>query len=226
MKTTRALITSVFATCLLLAGAMAAGDDLPEVSHDGLHLMKGTQVKAVYLKPGADLSEYDKVSILDTYVAFRKNWQRDHNRDAASLEGRITDEEVKKIRDYLAAEFKKVFTEELSTKGGHEVVATAGTGVLILRPAIINLDINAPDTMEPGITRTFTTETGQMTLYLELYDGVTQDIIARIIDPEVVGDDMGIQWSNRVTNRAAADRVLRRWAKLLNDHLAAVKSGG
>ncbi len=224
MKTTRALITSVFATCLLLASAIALGDDLPPVSHDGLHLMKGTQVKAVYVNPGADLSEYDKVAILDTYVAFRKNWQRDHNRDAVGLGDRVTDEEVKKIREYLAEEFKKVFTDELATKGGHEVVTTAGSGVLILRPAIINLDVTAPDTMEAGMSRTITTETGQMTLYLELYDGVTQDIIARIIDPEAVGDDMGIQWSNRVTNQAAADRVLRRWAKLLNDHLAAVKS--
>ena len=62
-----------------------------------------------------------------------------------------------------------------------------------------------------------------MTLYMELYDGATQDIIARVIDPEAMDDGM-IQWSNSVSNRAEADRILRRWAKLLNEHLAEVQS--
>jgi hypothetical protein len=215
----------ILALCLSSSGVVVLADKLPEVSHDGLHLMQDTKVQAAYMKPGADLGEYDKVAILDTYVAFRKNWQRDHNRDEVDPERRVTDKEMEKIREELASEFNKVFVEVLSAKGGHEVVEDAGQGVLILRPAIINLDIAAPDTMSPGMGRTFTTATGQMTLYLELYDGVTQDIIARIIDPEVVGDEMGIQWANRVTNKAEADRVLRRWATLLNDHLAEVKSG-
>ena len=214
----------ILAIGLALINTAVLADKLPAVSHDGLHLMKDTKVHAVYMQPGADLSEYDKVAILDTYVAFRKNWQRDHNRDEVDPERRVTDKEMNQIREELAAEFKKVFVEVLSIRGGHQLVDTAGQGVLILRPAIINLDIAAPDTMAPGMGRTFTTETGRMTLYLELYDGVTQDIIARIIDHEVVGNEFGIQWANRVTNKAEADRALRHWATLLNDHLAQVKS--
>jgi hypothetical protein len=34
------------------------------------------------MKVGADLSQYDNFSQLDTYVSFRKNWLRDHNREA------------------------------------------------------------------------------------------------------------------------------------------------
>jgi hypothetical protein len=210
--------------CLLSIPALAE-DTLPEVSHDGLHRVKDTKVRAVWMRPGADLKQYDKVAILDTYVAFRKNWQRDHNRDAAALGDRVSDGDMQNIREHLAAELKKVFTEELSTKGGHEVVTTADTGVLILRPAIINLDVTAPDLMEPGITHTFAASTGQMTLYLELYDGRTQDIIARVIDPEAARDNQ-IQWSNSVSNKAEADRILRRWAQLLNAQLAEVKRGG
>ncbi|MAT92786.1 MAG: hypothetical protein CME59_09305 [Halioglobus sp.] len=219
----RAIITAMVACALLvLQGAAQADEQLPQVSHDGLHLLKGTKVRAVYMKPGADLKEYNKIALLDTYVAFRKNWQRDHNRDAVGLADRVSDKDMQRIRQELAAEFRKVFTKELSEKGGHEVVTTAGSGVLILRPAIINLDVTAPDLMEPGITRTFAADAGQMTLYLELYDGKTQDIIARVIDPEVVGDDL-VHVTNSVTNRADVDRLLRRWADLLNAQLAAVK---
>ena len=37
---------------------------------------------AAYVKPDADLGAYGRVMILDTYVAFRKNWARDQNRSS------------------------------------------------------------------------------------------------------------------------------------------------
>jgi hypothetical protein len=100
------------------------------------------------------------------------------------------------------------------------MVTEGGSGVLIVQPAIVNLEITAPDTMAPG-AMTFSANAGQMTLYMQLHDGKTGDIIARIIDPEAVGGDFA-EIRNSVTNMADADRVLRRWATILNDHLAAV----
>ncbi len=211
--------------CLVLALAAttaAAKATLPAVSHDGLHLMPHTKLRAVYMKPGADLSQYDKIALLATYVAFRKNWQREHNEDE-SFDQRVSAKQMKEIRDRVSKAFAKEFTKVLSTEGGHQVVKDAGDGVLILRPAIINLDVTAPDLMTAGMSETVVASAGSMTLYLELYDGKTQAIIARIIDPEAA-DNVGIaQVANRVTNTADFDRVLRRWAEILNKHLADVK---
>jgi len=214
------LIVTLF---LVMAATFAvAKTDLPAVSHDGLHLMPDTKLRAVYMKPGADLSQYDKVKLLDAYVAFRKNWKREHNEDEP-FEMRVSDKDMKEIRDRVAKEFAKEFTKVLSTEGGHEVVKDAGEGVLILRPAIINLDVTAPDLMTAGMSQTVVASAGSMTLYLELYDGKTNAIIARIIDPEAA-DNVGIaQVANRVTNTADFDRVLRRWAEILSKHLAQVK---
>ena len=214
------LVVSMF---LAMAATLAfAKADLPAVSHDGLHLMPDTKLRAVYMKPGADLSQYDKVALLDAYVAFRKHWQREHNEDEP-FEMRVSDKDMKEIRDRVAKEFAKEFTKVLSTEGGHEVVKDGGDGVLILRPAIVNLDVTAPDLMTAGMSQTVVASAGSMTLYLELYDGKTQAIIARIIDPEAA-DNVGIaQVANRVTNTADFDRVLRRWAEILNKHLAQVK---
>jgi hypothetical protein len=183
-----------------------AKDDFPAVSHDGLHLMPDTKLRAVYMKPGADLSQYDKIALLDTYVSFRKNWQRDHNEEE-SFDMRVSDKDMKEIRDRVSKEFAKEMTKVLSTEGGHQMVTGGGDGVLILRPAIINLDINAPDIMSPGMNRTYVATAGTMTLYLELYDGKTGDMVA-----------------NRVTNTADFDRVVRRWADILNKHMAQLKS--
>ena len=214
------IISSLF--LVMFATIAVAKTDFPAVSHDGLHLMPDTKLRAVYMKPGADLSQYDRVSLLDAYVAFRKNWQRDHN-DDEPFDMRVSDKDMKEIRDRVSKEFAKEFTKVLSTEGGHQVVKDAGDGVLILRPAIINLDVTAPDLMTAGMSQTFVASAGTMTLYLELYDGKTQAIIARIIDPEAA-DNVGIaQVANRVTNTADFDRVVRRWAEILNKHLAQLK---
>jgi len=202
------------------AVAAVAATDLPAVSTDGLHLVPDTKLRAVYMKPGANLSEYDKVALLDTYVAFAKHWQQEYNEDAP-FDEQVSDKDMQEIRDRVSKEFARVFTQVL-TKGGHQIVTDAGTGVLILRPAIINLEITAPDTMAPDMSMSFVASAGSMTLYLELYDGKTQAIIGRIIDPEAA-DDAGIaEVANRVTNTADFDRVVNRWAELLNAHLADV----
>jgi hypothetical protein len=73
------------------------------------------------------------------------------------------------------------------------------------------------------MSQTVVASAGSMTLYLELYDGKTQAIIARIIDPEAA-DNVGIaEVANEVTNTADFDRVVRRWAEILNKHLAQLK---
>jgi len=219
------LITTVAALLsLMLAAAAGAKDALPTKSHDGLVLLKDTKLRAVYMKPGAKLDEYSKVYLVDCYVAFKKNWQRDQNDQSVNLMNRVTDQDMKNIREQLATEFNKVFTKVLSTKGDHELVKTAGSGVLIVRPAIVNLAISAPDTLSSGFDMTVSAQAGQMTLYMELYDGKTGDIIARIIDPEAVGDDM-FEIRDSVTNSADGERVMQRWATLLNDHLATVAKG-
>jgi hypothetical protein len=58
-----------------------------------------------------------------------------------------------------------------------------------------------------------------MTLYMELYDSLTSDIIARIIDPESGQGSGMIEWRNEVTNTAEADRILRNWADILRRQL-------
>jgi hypothetical protein len=61
-----------------------------------------------------------------------------------------------------------------------------------------------------------------MTLYMELFDSPTSAIITRVIDAEADGEGFATR-ANRVTNKAAADRILRDWARELADHLGAAR---
>ena len=199
---------------------LMAADELPTSTPDGLELLSGTKVKAVYAKPGATLEPYTRVALLDCYVAFRKDWDRDYNRDA-SFDRRVHADDMERIKSALAEEFRKVFTEEL-TKDGYEIVDHTGDDVLIVRPALVNLDVTAPDVMSASRSRAYVTSAGSMTLYMELYDSVTGDIIAKVIDPEASDRGSFAMEANRVTNKSEADRILRKWAGLLGSHLGTV----
>jgi hypothetical protein len=196
-----------------LTGPLAAKDKLPESTKDGLKLVHQHDLGAVYMKPGATLAAYDKVKIIDVYVAFKKNWQRDHNREEIGLGNRVTDKDVERIKEKVAAEFPAVFKKVLE-KGGYTVVDDTGPDVLLLRPAIIDLTVTAPDVMGAGMSRTFVRSAGTMTLYMELYDSQTSEKFAEVLDAEEAGESFAHE-ANRVTNKADFDRVLDKWAKLL-----------
>ena len=54
-----------------------------------------------------------------------------------------------------------------------------------------------------------------MTLYLEFFDAVSGSLLGRLVDAQASRDDGFMSISNKVTNRAETDRILRKWAKLL-----------
>lgn len=221
---------SIFAALgagLLLSACAGMEQSAPEVSFDGLHLVPDTQFATVYLKPGADLSVYNKFGVTDCQVAFRKNWMRDQNTDRIDLNNRVTQKDVDRIKSQLGAECEKYFREALNQDPAYDVVEefSQGEEVLVLRPAIINLDVNAPDVRTAGMSRSYTTSSGEMTLYLELVDATTDAVIGRIVDRQRDFDDNYMTWSNSVTNRAEADRILRRWSKELRDGLDKVRAG-
>ena len=203
---------------LAILPILAIAGDLPEVTSDGLHLKKQSELGAVWVEPGASLEAYNRVLLIDAYVAFAKDWQRDYNRDQRSLSGQVSDSDMQDIKEKVADQFKRIFTEELE-EGGYEIATEIGPDVMILRPAIINLVVTAPDVATAGRTRTIVSEAGELTLYAELYDSVTNAKFALVMDAEVAGDYGYGRVANRVTNRQALDDTLKYWADLLRKRL-------
>jgi hypothetical protein len=217
-------IPITLATVLLAAAgtAIAKQEELPEVTEDGLHRVPDSKMAVVYAEPGADLAQYKRIKLMDAYVAFKKNWARDQrSRSADRL--RVTSNDVEKIKNDLAKEFQEVFRQTLED-GGYEVVDESAEDVLLVRPAIINLDVNAPDTMRAGRSRSYTSSAGEMTLYIEIYDSVTGDLIAKALDRRADTSRQGFYtWTNSVTNKSAAKRILKGWADILLDALNEAK---
>jgi len=228
MMFSRIGLKPALAACAMLLMAACASSTTsttaPAQSFDGLELVPDTRFAEVYMRPGADLSSYDTFGLTPCQVAFRRNWVRDQNSSRMDLSSRVTQRDVDRIKDTLGAECEKFFREALEQAPPYNLVDKFEDGehVLVLRPSIVNLDISAPDVRSAGMQRTYTTQAGQMTLLLELVDGTTGEIQVRIIDRRRTRDNHTIQWSNSVTNRAEADRILRRWAGQLRKGLDGV----
>jgi hypothetical protein len=214
MSISRSIRAGLFVVLVAFSAAGLAKDKFPDVTEDGLNRVKSKHVDAVYWQDGASLAQYSRVRIDDVSVAFKKDWLRDYNRNVRGLSGRADEEDMARIKTKLGEEFVRVFSKELA-EAGYEVTDAGGEDVLVLKPDIVDLDVNAPDIKTPGRSTTYTTEAGEMTLNVSLYDAMTGSKIGQIIDRKRARDRGRITISNSVTNLQEANIILRKWAGLL-----------
>ena len=208
-------LSAVAALMIVLAATLTVQSDAPQVSFDGLHLEESKKVAVLYAKPDADFSVYKRFIMLKTYVAFRKNWQRD-----TKVAGRrVSNKDMEKIKLEVAGLFHETFKEQMEANDGYPMVTEPGDNVLIIRPAIIDLDITAPDIPVEGRSRTYVASAGAATLYLELFDSVSGEILTRIIDRKAMRNYGYMQWSNSVTNRRDGKLLFKRWANMMREGL-------
>jgi hypothetical protein len=209
-------LSFIVAFTVLAMGCQSTG--APTVSPEGMLLQHDTRSTIVYKKEGVNFSDYSKVQFSPSTVAFKKSWQRDYNRNQATMSSRIKDSDVVRIRESVKVLLDETFKAEFDKSGSYSIVKNATTGTLLLNPTIIDLDVNAPDIMSATRSKTYVDEAGKATLFLEIHDAVSGEILARIIDTETVGDNHGFyQWANRITNSTDAKRVIKKWAKALRE---------
>jgi hypothetical protein len=176
------------------------------------------QVAVAYIDPDADFSVFERVMVLDTFVSFRSGWERDQRRGTRGTRIRASD--MDRIKTRVSELFNSVLIETLEADDGFEVVSEADYDVLLIRAAIIDLDVTAPDTSSAGRSRTYVANSGAATLYIELFDSVSGQIIGRAFDRQSPRNPGGmVRWSNRASNTADARRVFRGWADQLRGFL-------
>jgi hypothetical protein len=184
----------------------------------GLELVNSKNVDVLYRRPDIDFSAYGKILLGQPVIEFNKNWNpRNYGTYGLSAS------QLKKIRVDLAALTKSTFSKVLAD-GGYEIVTQAGDGVLEITPSIVNLYINAPDTMSAGRSKVYTMDAGSMTLALRVSDSVTGTLLVVAYDQKRDSSSGRLQWTTSASNRAAASRILTGWAEQLKRDLDAVRA--
>ena len=143
------------------------------------------------------LADYHRVQIEPVQVAFHKHW--DPTRTGSRI--KLGKEERENIRSGVATAVQEAFVKELRDKSRYQVVNEAGPDVLRVKVAIVDLYVNAPDTEGVGMSRTYTVSAGQMTLFAELFDSESGQLLARVIDKREGRDNQMYQLANSVVQR-------------------------
>jgi len=209
------VLTGLF-TLLLLAIVPDAGAN---ETHDGLVRQKGSELREVYLRAGADFSRYRGLLLQPVEVAFRRDFDRDTNQ-------RLSSREKVRIKQDLAEEFTLILRDEFGTSESFHLTDMEAEDVLALRPAIINLTITAPQDAEPmGRAHTYlvNTHAGGGTLVLEVLDSVSGEILARIVDRRKTQRRSGAWRATRETNTRDARKLLSFWAVTLREGLESLR---
>lgn len=209
------------ALVLIAAVGTAVAADMPD-SWDGLVEVKPKRMDAAYLLPGADFRQYTKLIIDPTEVAFQKDWQKRINQERR-VSDRVDDEQAQKILAAARANFDDVFVDEF-TKAGYTIVKEPGPDVLRVSTAVVNLYINAPDTMSAGRSYSFTTEAGEATLILEVRDSLSGALMGRAVDRRETRSSAGLQMTTSVTNQAEFRALFRQWGSIAAKGLEEMKS--
>jgi hypothetical protein len=214
----RTLLPLLFVLCAATLSGCASSRSAHPNEWDGLVLQPGTRLGAVFVKPDAEIASYTSVFLDPVEVSFARNW--DPNRGGRSQVAPLDADDVTAMKVGLADMFRETFRAELA-RGGYQLVDEIGPDTLRVTASIVDLFVTAPNTPTPG-ARTYTTNTGRMTLVAELRDSVTGEILARVVDTQGGRSSGSWQAASSVTNSADARRAIRVWASALRRGLDGV----
>ena len=202
-------VIQVAALMLVALWGTSTAADVPE-SWDGLVEVKAKRMDAVFLLPGADFRSYTKVMIDPTQAAFKKDWMRSMQ-ETRRLSDRPTEEDAQKILEAARTNFGDVFVAAFKD-AGYTVVTEPGADVLRISTAVVNLYVNAPDTMSAGRSYSFTTEAGEATLILETRDSLTGALMGRVLDRRETRGTASMQMATSVSNLSEFRALFKQWA--------------
>jgi hypothetical protein len=178
---------------------------------DGLVKINRTPLDAVHRAPDFDLQDYRQLVVEDCTVEFRDNWLRDQNRERGPSQ-LVTTDDMRRIEKQLASSCREIFSDRLQLRVEGEEPAPRGERTLTVRPAIVDLDILAPDIQSSGRQTQLTTNAVRMGLQLDLVDSSTEDTVGRFVDHRRADETGRARPTSTVGNMADAERILRYWA--------------
>ncbi len=198
-------------TALTLASC--ASTRYPKATEEGLVKVARTPFDAVYARPGTDLRDLRRFSVDECEVTFRAHWLRDQNRERGPSR-RVTTDDMQRIANTLALSCRQVLGRHLGSDGDmHD------GPVITLQPALVDLDIAAPDVLAPGRERSLSSSSVGMRLVLDFVEEPSGELLGRVVDYRRSPSTSRPNTSTSVGNLADAERMLMTWSSMLLQYL-------
>jgi Protein of unknown function (DUF3313) len=211
------LFTSLLLTTALAGCAAAPPRVTEELSHDGLARVENSAFGSVWVRPGVTLASYSKLMLKGVGIQYRAV-KAPKSRMASSSEGEFPLDDRQKAR--LEETMREVFRDELGKSKRFTIVDAPGPDVLLLVGGLLDVVSFVPP--EPmGRSDIYLRSVGEATLVLELHDGATNAILARVADRRSAEQTGIVQESSSATNTFEVRRMARAWATRVRERLDA-----
>ena len=197
----------------------------PKKSKDGLVQVDHPKAKvtAIYVREGVDLNDYKHFLIADPFVIFKTDWLERTNLYRPN--DPLTGEDVMRMVDAGKEMLKEEFTNAI-VSSGYELVTREGTDVIKIRVTVMDLDVYAPHGTSNEYSQTYTRGAGEATFLLELFNGATGKLLARVVDrrSQIKNPNSAHLVYNREDNIYAARATFAEWAQSFVNGFEAVRS--
>lgn len=208
---------------LSLAAALVAGcaSDPPpdETTADGLVRVPARSVAGVYRAPDATFFQYRRIILEPPSISFVKDWAEKHPDVTPAELTRIRTESVRLFRD----EFERQFVK----RGSYTFADEPAPDVLLVVPAIEELDIKAPESGDsPGERTYLTVRPVTMKVTGDLRDAMTGKVVGRVITyhPPEQNPYNELRLANRSANAQEQRRVFAEWALIAREAIDVAKA--
>jgi hypothetical protein len=194
--------------------ALSLGDAAsakPPTNWDGLAQVKAKNVDLLYLRPGADFSQYKAIVLDPTEVAFKKDWHKDINRSRRGA-ARYSEADVRRAIDAAQDKLRNTF-EKRFQETGFQVVPGPAENALRVFVGVANVDVTAPEIKSHGISRSYAEQAGHATLVVEVRDSLTGELLGRAVDHGAAGDSLAMLRTSS-TNWADFEHLFDEWARI------------
>ena len=195
---------------LALLSSAAGAQVIADVTEDGLVRVPSSAKAGVYRLPDAKFAQYRRVMLAPASVAFRKNWD---SKNLDRLDTGLKPSERQRIADDMSRLFHEELVAELVERGGFTLAEAPAPDVLLIAPAITELDITAPDAGSTPGSRSFVRTAGSMTLTMDLRDAASGVTVGRIIDYEQARETRELQLVNHITEASIAFANAARYTR-------------
>ena len=214
------LVFSLALVAVLASGCETADRPPEETTSDGLVRVPARSVGGVYRAPDATFTQYQRVILEPPSISFIKDWAEKHPKVGPKEMARIRAEVVELFRDEFAREF-------VSRRSPFKFAEEPAPDVLLVVPAIEDLDMIAPDTGSEAFTHSYTTgRPVTMKVTGDLRDAMTGKLIGRVIiyHPPELYANKELRAADRTANAHEQRIVYADWSRLVREALNVAKT--
>jgi len=193
------------------------------VTPDGLHQVLWKPFKTSFVRPGARIQDYQKMVIDPLTIQYGKN-------PSPSRIAYNSIEPIYRLPESALASIRKIYLESLDVqliKSGRFMAASSGgPGTLRIRGHLVELVVTAPPMKDQPADGTFVvSDSGYMTLALDVVDSASGETLIRVADRKRIRDDREYYVSDPVSQAGTLRLIFGKWARNLRweiDQLSAL----